>query len=82
LLPAEWLTGLDATEICETLPWEGDAGYLAWDDEFSGPRPAVAIAHTWAGRSEFECDKARRLAGAGGFSGGDLRRVRARSSRG
>jgi dienelactone hydrolase len=40
-------------------------GYLAWDDEFSGPRPAVAIAHTWAGRSEFECDKAHRLAALG-----------------
>lgn len=40
-------------------------GYLAWDDAFTGPRPAVAVAHTWAGRAEFECDKARRLAALG-----------------
>ncbi|MGE0344324.1 MAG: dienelactone hydrolase family protein [Porticoccaceae bacterium] len=40
-------------------------GYLAWDDGIAGPRPAVAIAHTWAGRTEFECDKARRLAALG-----------------
>ena len=40
-------------------------GYLAWDDAQAGPRPAVLIAHTWAGRGEFEEDKARRLARAG-----------------
>lgn len=40
-------------------------GYLAWDDSFSGPRPAVAIAHAWAGRSEFECEKAKKLAALG-----------------
>ncbi len=28
-------------------------------------RPAVLIAHAWAGRSGFECDKARALAAAG-----------------
>ena len=40
-------------------------GYLALDDRNSRPRPAVMIAHTWQGRSEFVCDKARILAGQG-----------------
>lgn len=40
-------------------------GYLAWDDSLPGPLPAVAIAHTWAGRGEFECGKARALAELG-----------------
>lgn len=45
-------------------------GFLAWDDALSGPRPAVAIAHTWGGRSEFENQKAVRLAeqGYAGFA--------------
>jgi len=47
----------DADLVCQ--------GYLAWDDSFTGPRPAVAVAHTWGGRSEFEGDKARRLAALG-----------------
>ncbi|TSE25798.1 dienelactone hydrolase family protein [Tepidimonas aquatica] len=40
-------------------------GLLAWDDTASGPRPAVAVAHAWAGRSAFEDGKARALAEAG-----------------
>ncbi len=40
-------------------------GFLAWDDAVTGPRPAVAISHAWAGRSAFECDKARKLAELG-----------------
>ena len=47
----------DADLVCQ--------GLLAWDDAFPTPRPAVAVAHTWAGRSEFEADKARRLAALG-----------------
>lgn len=39
--------------------------YLAWDDAISGPRPAVAIAHTWAGRGDFEQRKAQALAKLG-----------------
>jgi len=31
----------------------------------AGRHPAVLIAHAWAGRSGFECDKARALAAAG-----------------
>ncbi len=40
-------------------------GLLAWDDAASGPRPGVAVAHTWAGRSEFEDGKAIELAEQG-----------------
>ncbi|MEQ9463863.1 MAG: dienelactone hydrolase family protein [Haliea sp.] len=40
-------------------------GMLAWDDSAAGPRPGVAVAHTWAGRSEFEEQKAVDLAQQG-----------------
>lgn len=40
-------------------------GVLAWDDRQTGRRPAVAVAHAWAGRSPFEEEKAKRLAGLG-----------------
>lgn len=40
-------------------------GFFAWDDAATQPRPGVAVAHTWAGRSEFEQGKAVALAEAG-----------------
>lgn len=40
-------------------------GLLAWDDELHSPLPAVAVAHTWAGRSAFEEGKALDLAAQG-----------------
>ena len=40
-------------------------GSLAYDDGASGARPAVLVCHTWAGRDEFACNKARQLAGLG-----------------
>lgn len=40
-------------------------GYLAWDDSIKGQRPAVLIAHTWAGCRDPECAKARKLAELG-----------------
>ncbi len=40
-------------------------GFLAWDDTTGTPRPAVAISHTWAGRSPFEEEKAVALARQG-----------------
>lgn len=40
-------------------------GMLAWDDSVAGARPGVAIAHAWAGRTEFEQDKAVALAELG-----------------
>jgi dienelactone hydrolase len=40
-------------------------GLLAWDDALDGPRPAIAVAHTWAGRADFEESKALALAELG-----------------
>ena len=40
-------------------------GYFAWDDAVPGPRPGVLIVHAWAGRSPFEEEAARKLAGLG-----------------
>ena len=40
-------------------------GLLAWDDQVLGPRPAVAVSHTWAGRGPFEESKAVELAKMG-----------------
>lgn len=40
-------------------------GVLAWDSAVTEPRPGVAVAHTWAGRGEFEEQKARELAEQG-----------------
>jgi len=40
-------------------------GYLAYDDAVQGPRPCVIIGHTWAGRSDFENQRAEKLAGYG-----------------
>jgi dienelactone hydrolase len=40
-------------------------GLLAWDDARTGPRPAVAVAHTWGGRSDFEAGRAAALAELG-----------------
>lgn len=40
-------------------------GFMAWDASLRGPRPAVAISHTWAGRGEFEQDAALELARQG-----------------
>ena len=39
--------------------------YMAWDDAAGDARPAVLVAHAWGGRSAFEEDKARWLAGLG-----------------
>ncbi len=39
-------------------------GHLAWDDAL-GPRPAVLVAPTWAGCTDFEKDQAVRLADIG-----------------
>ncbi len=47
---------------------DGDAvleSYMAWDDSGSDDRPAVLIAHAWAGRGEHEEHKAEQLAELG-----------------
>ncbi len=39
--------------------------YMAWDDAGSDRRPGVLVSHAWAGRGEFEEDKAAHLAELG-----------------
>lgn len=43
----------------------GMAGLLVWDDGCKEPRPGVLVAHTIAGRSDFEEHRARQLAELG-----------------
>lgn len=45
-------------------------GFLAYDDANDNPAPGILISHAWAGRSDFECQKARDLAelGYAGFA--------------
>ncbi|BBA33750.1 dienelactone hydrolase [Methylocaldum marinum] len=40
-------------------------GFFAYDDRRTQPLPAVLISHAWAGRDEFVCNKARKLAELG-----------------
>jgi dienelactone hydrolase len=40
-------------------------GFFCYDESQPGPRPAVILNHTWAGRDEFVERKARRLAWSG-----------------
>ena len=40
-------------------------GYLAFDDSYSGKRPAVLVAHDWSGCNEFAREKAEKLASLG-----------------
>jgi len=46
---------------------DGDTleAYLAYDEHQDRTLPGVMISHSWRGRSEFECDKARTLAALG-----------------
>ena len=45
-------------------------GFLAYDSANDKQRPGIMISHAWAGRGEFECQKARDLAelGYAGFA--------------
>ncbi|MCF7971962.1 MAG: dienelactone hydrolase family protein [Methylococcaceae bacterium] len=40
-------------------------GFFAYDDSFSGRRPAILISHTWCGRDAFVDAKAKELAELG-----------------
>lgn len=40
-------------------------GYVAWDESSDELRPLVIVAHDWAGRREFACSVAERLAESG-----------------
>ena len=57
------------TIIKDTLEYtDGDTvleATLAWDDAITGPRPAVAVAHAWGGKTHFEIGKAEHLARLG-----------------
>ncbi len=52
-----------------TVEYEHDGtileGLFAWDTVVSGARPGVLVSHAWAGRGDFENDKAKQLAGLG-----------------
>ncbi len=39
--------------------------FFAFDDAFSGRRPAVLVNHAWGGRDDFVAGKAQKLAGLG-----------------
>ncbi len=55
--------------VTETLTYSHGGtsfeAHLAYDDAIAGPRPLVTVSHAWAGRGEFENDKAERLAKMG-----------------
>ncbi|MEL7044942.1 MAG: dienelactone hydrolase family protein [Pseudomonadota bacterium] len=61
---------LQEREIDYAIDGATHAGLLVWDDSVVGPRPGVLVSHAWAGRSQFEDDKARWLAerGYAGFA--------------
>lgn len=40
-------------------------GFLAYDDGFDSPRPAVLVVHDWSGRNEFACEKAEMMCNLG-----------------
>ena len=47
---------------------DGDSlleGYMAWDSTITEERPGVLVSHAWAGRGEFEENKAAQLAELG-----------------
>ena len=47
----------DANTMCR--------GFIAYNDAFSEPLPAVMVAHDWGGRGEDACNKAKQLASLG-----------------
>ncbi len=53
----------------ETLDYEADGktfeAFLAYDKSQTKKRPCVLIAHAWAGRGDFVCDKAKKIAELG-----------------
>lgn len=40
-------------------------GYYSYDDNITGKRPAILVAHDWSGRNDFACNKADKLAELG-----------------
>ena len=48
---------MDGEEVLEA--------YMSWDDKSDKSRPGVLIGHAWAGRTNFECEKADEIAKLG-----------------
>ena len=40
-------------------------GHVAWDDVSNKPKPGILVSHAWAGRTDFENEKAQKLAKQG-----------------
>ena len=61
--------GIDMAVVTRPVEYDHNGvkleGILAWDDSLAGPRPGVLVAHTWAGRGDFEIGKACALAELG-----------------
>ena len=62
------------TIVTRPIEYEHDGVVLesvfAFDDATQGERPAVLVSHAWAGRSDFEVEKAKKMAewGYAGFA--------------
>ncbi len=53
----------------EAMTYDGPGGTfegtISWDDSVDGPRPGVMISHAFGGQSDFDTEKAQRLAALG-----------------
>ena len=69
LLAAICAFSAQAKLVTKTVEYkQGDttlAGYLAYDDSFSGSRPGVLIVHQWMGLTDYEQNRAVMLANLG-----------------
>src|SRR5690554_5971800 len=57
MLKTEYLEYRDGDTVLEA--------YIAYDDELSGERPCVLVAHDWTGRREYACSGAEKMAELG-----------------
>ncbi|MBT5684138.1 MAG: carboxymethylenebutenolidase [Gammaproteobacteria bacterium] len=54
------------TEVIDYMDGETQLeGYVAWDNNVSGERPAVLVAHDWSGRRDYAKSKAEEMAKLG-----------------
>ena len=69
LLAAAGALSAQAKLVTKTVEYQqGDttlAGYLAYDDSFSGKRPGVLVVHQWMGLTDYEENRAVMLANLG-----------------
>ena len=59
------LAGVTGKEITYTADSTTLKGYLAWNDKFSGKRPAVIVVPEWWGNNDYPRKRAEMLAGLG-----------------